>query len=122
MVHDPVFILINSLFSMLIINGIFNKEFEYIPQSIGVGTALYIFGLYVYLYFVDKNTRYYCKNCKSVVSEVLTDITVGEYAQKPELKRVSQEPIPPKRYLKETIMILGAIGSVASIIVILIPR
>lgn len=56
------------------------------------------------LYYVDRKTRYYCKNCKTVLNTILTDIVVGEYEQKPEVKEMIQGTQFKKSHLKEIII------------------
>ncbi len=120
--NDSIFIIINTLFALLIVNGLLNTTFEYSLVSIIIGAIVYIIGMSTYLYYVDRKTRYYCKNCKTVLNAILTDVVVGEYEQKPEVKEIIQGTQSKKSHLKEIIMILGSLGSVISVIIILLPR
>ncbi|MBI1664055.1 MAG: hypothetical protein IS860_11365 [Nitrosopumilus sp.] len=97
-------------------------EYNDTSPSIVFGSILYITGMCIYLRYVDRKTRYYCKNCKSILHSVLDDVKIGEYEQKPKHKEVIAGTQSRKSHLKEIVMVLGAIGSVVSVIIILLPR
>ena len=52
----------------------------------------------------------------------VTDVDVAEYETMPEKKRTVQRQGPKRRYLREIIMVSGSVGSVISLILILVPK
>jgi len=115
-VKDPIFILINTLFAMLIVYAFFNQEIESIGTVVIFGVGMYAVFLGIYLGAFDRRSNYYCKNCKTSLRSLLIDVQIGEYDNKPEKKEIIQSSIIPKtHHAKELIMLIGSIGSVLSI-------
>lgn len=112
----------NTLLAIIAVYSYFNKDESSTAMLMIFGGMAYVFGMVIYLGDRDKKPNYYCKNCKTMLKKIVTDVTVGEYETKPENKEIIQSSIPKSHHLKEVIMIAGAIGSVISFIVILMPR
>ena len=118
-VKDPIFLLINTLFGMLIVFAFFNQEIENIGGLFAGGVFMYVFGLAMYLGVSDRRSNYYCKNCRTTIRTALVDAQIGEYVVKPEKKETIQSPVILKtHHAKELIMILGSAGSILSIFLI----
>jgi len=121
-IKDPVFILMNTLLALVLVYAFFNKD-ENSSGAIAIFAGVtYIFGLVFYLIAVDKRSNYYCKNCRTMLRSVITNVEVGEYESKPENKQIIQSSIPKTHPAKDIIMIVGSVGSVVSAIVILMPK
>jgi len=116
---DPIFILINTLFAILLVYAFFNQENENIGSLLIFGGVAYIFGLGMYLGIYDKRSNYYCKNCRTTLRSALVNVQVGEFDNKPEKKEIIQSSaISKTHHVKELIMIIGSIGSVLGIFLI----
>jgi len=83
---DPIFILINTLFGMLIVFVYFNQEIENIGSLFVGGMVMYVFGLAMYLGVADRRSNYYCKKCRTTLRVALVDVEIGQFDTKPEKK------------------------------------
>lgn len=121
-VKDPVFILMNTLLAIVVIYSYFNKDESSTGLLMIFFGMIYVVGMGLYLVERDKKPNYYCKNCRTVLKNVLTNVEIGEYENKPEKKEIIQSSIPKSHQLRDIIMIAGSVGSVISVIVIFMPK
>lgn len=121
--RDPIFILINTLFAMLVVWSAFNREYGSSENLLVMGVFFYIIGLAAYISAMDRRSVYNCKNCRTIVKNPLTDVEIGKFDQKPVKKEVIQNPLIPKtHHVKEIIMIVGSIGSIAGLVLFFLAR
>ena len=119
---DPVFVLIHTLFALMLVYLYFNVESGPFGASFAlIGVMLYLIVLSAFLMSRNKSSKHYCKDC-STVARIINDVVVAEYETVPEKKKVIQKKEPKLRHLKEIIMIFGSVGSVASLVLILAPK
>jgi len=118
-IKDPIFILINTLFAMLMVYAFFNQENENVSLLFMFGVVMYVFGLAMYLGVADRRSNYYCKKCRTTLRTALVDVEIGQFDTKPEKKEIIQSSIVPKtHHVKELIMIIGSAGSVLGVFLI----
>ena len=112
----------NTLLALAMVYAFFNKE-ETSSGLIALFAAfMYMFAMGLYLAAVDKRSSYYCKNCRTMLKTVLTNVEVGEYENKPESKQIIQSLVPKPHPIRDIVMIVGSVGSVISVVVILMSK
>jgi len=123
-VKDPIFILINTLFALLLVYSYFNQDQgDSVGYLLFFGVFIYVFGLAMYLGVMDRRPNYFCKNCRTTLKSIITKVKIGEFENRPVKKQNIQSPrIKKSHHIKEIIMIIGSIGSVITFILFLIPK
>ena len=119
---DPIFVLIHTLLALVLVYSYFGVESE--SSSITLALTGIVFYSIVLIFFLmnrDGRPQHHCKDCRTVIRTV-TDVDVAEYETMPERKRTVQRQGPKRRYLREIIMVSGSVGSVISLILILVPK
>ena len=117
MFKDPVFILIHTLFALALVYSYFNEGLESFSSLPILAGMAYIVVLSMFLMFWNKNSDYYCNDCKTM-TVIVTNIEIAEYEAMPKRKMNSREQEPKQRRKKmfETLMIFGSVASVVGLI------
>ena len=119
---DPIFVLIHTLLALVLVYSYFGVESESSSTALAlIGIVFYPIVLISFLMNRDGRPQHYCKDCRTVIGTV-TDVAVAEYETMPERKKTVQRQGPKRRYLREIIMVSGSVGSVISLILILVPK
>ena len=119
---DPIFVLIHTLLALVLVYSYFGVESESSGTTLALtGIVFYSIVLIFFLMNRDGRPQHHCKDCRTVIRTV-TDVDVAEYETMPERKRTAQRQGPKRRYLREIITISGSVGSVISLILILVPK
>ena len=119
---DPIFALIHTLLALVLVYSYFGVESESSSIALAlIGIVSYPIVLISFLMNRDGRPQHHCKDCRTVI-RTATDVDVAEYETMPERKKTVQRQGPKRRYLREIIMVSGSVGSVISLILILVPK
>ena len=119
---DPIFVLIHTLLALLAVYLYFKVNSESLGVSLAMfGIIFYVFALIIFLMYWDRSPEYFCKDC-GTLTRIVTDVNIAEYEAMPERKKIVQRQEPKQRHLKEVVTITGSVGSVVSLIIVLVSK
>ena len=122
MFKDPIFVLIHTLLALVLVYSYFGVESVPFDANLALtGVVFYPIVLIFFLMNRDGRPQHYCKDCRTVTRTV-TDVNIAEYETAPERKKTVQRQGPKRWHLREIIMVSGSVGSVISLVLILVPK